>query len=173
MLKEIAPKVERALVLERSFPLSAPGAKAVGAIEAVGRSIGVDVSTVAVPNPAEIERAIGEFAQHPNGGLLPTANPAMSIHRKLIVALAAQYRLPASYPYTLILSKSGGLVSYSVDAKSSSRQAASYVDRILKGEKPADLPVQAPTKYELTINSRPPRRSASHVPQTCSPAPTR
>jgi putative ABC transport system substrate-binding protein len=165
VLKEIAPKVERVLVLERSFPLSAPGAKAVGAIEAVGRSIGVDVSTVAVPNPAEIERAIGEFAQHPNGGLLSTANPAMSIHRKLIVALAAQYRLPASYPYRHFV-EVGGLVSYSVDAKEQLRQAASYIDRIFKGEKPGDLPVQAPTKFELTINLRTAKALALPVPES-------
>jgi putative ABC transport system substrate-binding protein len=163
VLKEIAPKVESVLVLDRS-PLSAAGAKAVEAIEAVGQTIGVNLTTVRASNAAEIQRAIEEFAKNPNGnGLLPTASPLMSIHRELIVALAAQYRLPASYAYRHFVD-AGGLVSYSIDSQEQFRQAARYVDRILKGEKPADLPVQAPTKFELAINLKTAKALGLDVP---------
>jgi putative tryptophan/tyrosine transport system substrate-binding protein len=163
VLKEIAPKVERVLVLQHSPP-SAPGIKAVGAIEAVGQSIGVNLSTVWASNAAEIRRAIEEFAKHPNaGGLLPTASPLMSMHRELVVALAAEYRLPASYPYRHFV-EAGGLVSYSIDSKEQFRQAARYVDRILKGEKPDDLPVQTPTKFELVLNLKTAKALGLDVP---------
>ena len=163
VLKEIAPKVKSVLVLDRSPP-SAAGVKAVEAIEAVGQTIGVNLTTVRASNAAEIQRAIEEFAKNPNGsGLLPTASALMSIHRELIVALAAQYRLPASYPYRHFVD-AGGLVSYSIDSKEQFRQAARYVDRILKGEKPADLPVQAPTKFELVINLKTAKALGLDVP---------
>jgi putative tryptophan/tyrosine transport system substrate-binding protein len=134
----------------------APGcspARAFAAIEAVAQAININVNVTAVDasNPPEIEQSIKAFSENPNGGLLPLASPFLSAHRELIVRLAAQYRLPASYPYRHYV-EAGGLVSYSVDAKEQLRQAAAYVDRILKGAKPADLPVQAPTKFELAIN---------------------
>jgi len=163
VLREIAPSIERVLVLQGNFPLSAQGAKAVAAIEAVGRSIGVNVTTVGVSNPSEIEQAIKTFAENPNGGLLPTANPFMSIHREMIAALAARYRLPSSYPYRHFVD-AGGLVSYSIDVKEQLRQAAEYVDRILKGATPADLPIQAPTKFELVINLKTAKTLGLEVP---------
>jgi putative ABC transport system substrate-binding protein len=163
VLKEIAPKVERVLVLQHSSP-SAPGIKAVGAIEAVGQSVGVNLTTVWASNAAEIRQAIEEFAKNPSeSGLLPTASPLMSTHRELIVALAAQYRLPSSYPYRHFVD-AGGLVSYSIDSKEQFRQAARYVDRILKGEKPSDLPAQAPTKFELVINLKTAKALGLEVP---------
>src|SRR5262249_59992410 len=129
-LKEIAPKVERVLVLQHSPP-SAPGIKAVGAIQAVGQSVGVNLTTVWASNAAEIRRAIEEFAKNPNdSGLLPTASPPMSTHPQLIVALAGQYRLPSSYPYRHFFD-AGGLFSYSLDSKEQFRHAAPHLDRLL------------------------------------------
>ena len=114
-------------------------------------SFGVQLSTFAVRNGAEIERAIEKFAPVADGGLVVLPNPITIYYRGLIIALAAKHRLPAVYPYRLHVA-SGGLASYGVDVADLYRRAASYVDRILKGEKPSELPVQAPTKFELVIN---------------------
>jgi putative ABC transport system substrate-binding protein len=114
-------------------------------------SFGVQLSTFAVRNAAEIERAIEEFGPVPDGGLVVLPNPLTVTHRGLIVALAATHRLPAVYPYRMYVA-SGGLASYGVDVADLYRRAASYVDRILKGEKPGELPVQYATKFELVIN---------------------
>ena len=121
----------------------------------------------------EIERAVAAFARAPNGGLIVTASAAAQLHRDLIITLAARHKLPAVYSDRFFVT-GGGLISYGPDRVDQYRRAAGYVDRILKGEKPADLPVQAPTKYETGAStSRPPRRSASTCRRRCSPAPTR
>ena len=115
--------------------------------------------------PGEIERAIVTFAQTPNGGLIIAGAPAAGVHRNLILALAAQQQLPAVYPLPY-MARSGGLIAYGPDSVSPYRRAAAYVDRILKGEKPADLPVQAPTKYELVINLKTAKALGLSVPQS-------
>src|SRR6516165_6556600 len=149
LLKEIAPRVTRAAVLRD--PAIAAGPGQFGAIQAVAPSLGVELRAVNVGNADEIERSIAAFAQGSNGGLIVTGSPAAAARRDLIVALAARYRLPAVYNARLY-GEIGGLVCYGADFLDQFRRAAGYVDRILKGEKAADLPVQAPTKYELVIN---------------------
>jgi ABC-type uncharacterized transport system substrate-binding protein len=129
----------------------------------VGPLLGVEVSPIDARNATEIERAVGEFAQSPSGGLVMTASGASIRHRDLIIALAARYRLPSVYPYR-ISAGAGGLLSYGVDSTDPYRRAAGYIDRILKGEKPADLPVQAPTKYELVINLKTAKALGLEVP---------
>ena len=116
-------------------------------------SLGIDVSPVDLRNIPEAESTIAEFSRQPNGGMIVTAGPLGSIHRNLIVLLAAQHKLPAAYSNRYFVDL-GGLVSYGADLADPFRRAAGYVDRVLKGEKPGDLPVQAPTKYELAINLR-------------------
>ena len=120
----------------------------------------------------EIERDVADFASAPNGGLIVAVGTIATIQRDLIVALAARHKLPAVYPYRFFV-EAGGLMSYGPNLIDLYRRAAAYVDRILKGEKPADLPVQQSTKYELVINFRPPMRSASKCRRRFSPAPTR
>jgi putative ABC transport system substrate-binding protein len=149
LLKEIASGVTRAAVLRDSAIAAGIGEFAV--IQSVAPSVGVDVSPVDVRDAAEIERAVAAFARSANGGLILTASPLALVHHKLIIALAAQYKLPAVYAERLYVA-AGGLISYGANFADQYRQAAGYVDRILKGAKPADLPVQAPTKYELAIN---------------------
>jgi putative ABC transport system substrate-binding protein len=149
LLKEIAPRVTRAAVL-RDAALAA-GTGQLGAIQSVAPSFGVELSPIDVRDAGEIERAVTAFARSPNDGLLVTGSALATVHRDLIVALAARHRLPAVYNSRLFVA-GGGLISYGPDSIDPYRQAAGYVDRILKGEKPADLPVQAPTKYELVIN---------------------
>jgi putative ABC transport system substrate-binding protein len=149
LLKEIAPGVTRAAVLRESAIAAGPGQ--FGAIQAVAPAVGVQVSPIDVRGADEIERDITAFAQSPNGGLIVTGSPAATVYRGQIIALAAKYRLPAVYN-SRFYTTSGGLFSYGPDYTEQFRRAAGYVDRILKGEKPADLPVQAPTKYELVIN---------------------
>jgi putative ABC transport system substrate-binding protein len=149
LLKEIAPRVTRAAVLRD--PAITGGIGQFAVIQSVAPSVGVDVSAINLGDATEIERAITEFAREPNGGLILTASALSVVHRELIVALAARYKLPAVY-YRRHFATSGGLVSYGYDQIAQFRRAAGYVDRILKGEKPADLPVQAPTKYELIVN---------------------
>jgi putative ABC transport system substrate-binding protein len=149
LLKEIAPGVKRAAVLRDPAVGSGVGQYAI--IQAVAPSLGVELRPIDAREPAEIERAIVTFAQVPNGGLIFVASPSGLVHRNLIITLAARHRLPAVYfsrPFVV----DGGLIAYAPDQIDLYRQAASYVDRILKGAKPADLPVQAPTKYELVIN---------------------
>ena len=121
----------------------------------------------------EIERAVTAFARSPNGGIIVTGSPLTTFHRNLIVTLAARQRLPAVYPYRFFVT-GGGLISYGPDVSDQYRRAAGYIDRILKGEKPADLPVQAPTKYELVINLKTAKSVGLEVHRRpCWPAPTR
>ena len=150
----------------------AAGPAEYGAIQAVAPSFGVELCPVDVRDSGEIERAIAAFAHNPNGGLIVTGSALAVVHRDLIIALAARYRLPAVY-YDRYFAAVGGLISYGSNNLEEYRLAAGYVDRVLKGEKPTDLPVQAATKYELVVNLKPRRRLASRSRQPCSPAPTR
>ena len=149
LLKEITPGVTRAAVLRD--PAITAGIGQFAVIQSVAPSVGVDVSPISVREVAEIERGIAAFARSPNGGMLVTASALAAVHRDLIITLAARYKLPAVYVQRHFVA-SGGLISYRPDFIDQYRRAADYVDRILKGEKPADLPVQAPTKYDLVIN---------------------
>ena len=149
LLKEIAPNVRRVAVLRD--PAFASGAGQFGAIQAIAPAFGVELSPVGVRDGREIERAIVTFANGTNGGLIVTGSTLASVHRELIITLAARHRLPTVYPFRHFVAD-GGLVSYGPVLVDPYRQAATYVDRILKGAKPADLPVQAPTKFELVIN---------------------
>jgi putative ABC transport system substrate-binding protein len=151
LLKEIAPGVTRAAVIQD--PTISAGIGQLAAIQSATPLLGLELSPVDVRDPAEIEHAVAIFAHTPNGGLIVTASALAVVHRELIVALAAQHRLPAVYP-ARYYAAAGGLISYGPDLLDQYRHAAGYVDRILKGEKPAVLPVQAPTKYELVINLR-------------------
>jgi ABC-type uncharacterized transport system substrate-binding protein len=148
-LKEIAPRVTRATVLRDSSIAAGPGQ--FGAIQALAPGLGVELRPIDVRDAGEIERSITAFAQGSNGGLIVMGSPAATAHYELIIALAARHQLPAVY-YARFFGPAGGLMCYGPDFLDQSRRAAGYVDRILKGEKPADLPVQAPTKYELVIN---------------------
>jgi putative tryptophan/tyrosine transport system substrate-binding protein len=149
LLKQIAPSVTRAAVLRD--PTLTAGIGQFAVIQSVAPSVGVDVSAINLRDAGEIEAAVADFAREPNGGLILTASALASVHRDLIVALAARYKLPAVY-ISRFYAAGGGLISYGPDFIDQYRRAAGYVDRILKGEKPADLPVQAPTSYKLTIN---------------------
>jgi putative ABC transport system substrate-binding protein len=149
LLKQIAPSVTRAAVLRDS--VNPAGIAQFGAIQAAAQSLGVEVSPVSIRDAGEIERAVAAFARSANSGLIVTPSAGTSVHQNLIIALAAQHRLPAVYALRSNVA-GGGLISYGPDLVGQYRPAAAYVDRILKGEKPADLPVQAPTKYELVIN---------------------
>ena len=149
LLKEIAPRTTRAAVLRD--PTIASGSGQLGAIQSAAPSIGVELIPVGVRDAGEIDRVIAAFARSSNGGLIVAASPAAVIHSDLIITLAARYKLPAVYFQRLFVT-GGGLISYGPDFVDQYRRAAGYVDRILKGEKPADLAVQAPTKYELAIN---------------------
>ena len=163
LLKEVAPGLRRAAVLRESRLPAGIGQFAV--IQAVAPSLGVDVRAIGLQDPAEIERAIAAFAQAPDGGLIVTAGPSSVVHRELIIRLAAQHKLPAIY-IERFFAAAGGLVSYGPNFVDQTRQAATYVDRILKGEKLADLPVQAPTKYELVINLKTAKALGLDVPPT-------
>ena len=149
LLKEIAPRVTRVAVLRD--PAVASGIGQFGAAQSVAPSLGVELTPVDVSDAAEIERAVTTFAGMLNGGLIVTGGAWAIAHRQPIVALAARHRLPAVYPGRFFVA-AGGLISYGPDLIDQFRRAAGYVDRILKGEKPADLAVQAPTNYELVIN---------------------
>jgi ABC-type uncharacterized transport system substrate-binding protein len=149
LLKEIAPRVTRAAVLRD--PAVASGIGQFGAVQIVAPSLGVDLNPVDIRDAGEIERAVRAFARGSNGGLIVTGSAGAIVHRELVATLAARYRLPAVYPARYSVT-AGGLISYGPDLIDQFRRAAGYVDRILKGEKPADLPVQAPTKYELVVN---------------------
>jgi putative ABC transport system substrate-binding protein len=162
-LKQIAPGVRRVAVLQN--PIVASSGGQLGAIEALAPSLGVELSAFSVRETGEIERAITRFAQAPTGGLIVVGAPSLETHHDLIVTLAAQHRLPAVYPYRSYVA-GGGLMSYGTDLVAQFRRAAGYVDRILKGEKPADLPVQAPTKYELAINLETAKALGLDVPAT-------
>ena len=162
LLKQIAPGVTRAAVLRDP---TQSGASQFTAIQTVAPSLRVEVSPVNTRDAGEIERAVAAFARAPNGGLIVTAGAAVTLHRELIITLAARHKLPAVY-YERFFVVAGGLISYGPDYVDQYRRAAGYVDRILKGEKPADLPVQAPTKYELVINLKTARALGLEVPPT-------
>ena len=149
LLKEIAPQVTRVLLIFN--PQTAAYTPFLRSIEAAAPSLAIDPIAGHVHDAAEIKRTVDAFARESNGALIVFPDIFTASHRELIVALAAQHRLPAIYPYQYF-PKSGGLLSYGIDASDQFRRAASYVDRILKGAKPADLPVQAPVKFELVIN---------------------
>jgi putative ABC transport system substrate-binding protein len=163
LLKEIAPGVTRAVVLRDSELGS--GASQFAVIQAVAPSLRVEVNPVNVGGAAEIESAVAAFARAPNGGLIATGGGRIRFHRDLIVKLAARHKLPAVY-YDRVFVDSGGLISYGPDFVDQFRRAAGYVDSVLKGEKPADLPVQAPTKYELVINLKTAKAIGLTVPPT-------
>ena len=163
LLKEVAPNVMRVAVFRD--PTSAAGIGQFAAIQAVASSFGVELSTINVRNPDEIEAAIGTFARSANGGLIVPASPPAARHREQIIGLATRHKLPAIY-FERFLVADGGLMSYGPNLVDQYRRAASYVDRILKGEKPADLPVQAPTKYELVINLKTAKALGLDVPPT-------
>jgi putative ABC transport system substrate-binding protein len=164
LLKEIAPGVKRVAVIRD--PLVPAGSGGLAAIQTVAPSLGVELTPIGVRDAGEIEHAIAAFARGSNGGLI-LVGPTSSVqrHRDLIVALAARHRLPAVYANRLFVT-GGGLISYAPDSFEQYRRAAGYVDRILKGEKPADLPVQAPTKYELVINLKTAKALGLDVPAT-------
>jgi ABC-type uncharacterized transport system substrate-binding protein len=163
LLKEIAPLVTRVAVLRD--PTLTAGTGQLGAIQSAAPSLRMDVTPVNVRDASVIERSIAAFAQAPNGGLIATAGPLTVVHRDLIIRLATRYKLPSVF-HRKLFAVSGGLVSYGPDVFDLFRQAAGYVDRILKGEKPADLPVQAPTKYELVINLKTARALGLEIPPT-------
>ena len=163
LLKEIAPGVTRAAVLRD--PAIAAGIGQFAVIQSVAPAVGVEVSPVSVRDATEIERVVTAFARSSNGGLILTAGPLSALHRDLIITLAARFKLPAVYDSRLYAA-AGGLISYGPNFIDQFRRAAGYVDRILKGEKPADLPVQAPTKYELIINLKTAKALGLTVPQS-------
>ncbi len=163
LLKEIAPGVTRVAVVRDAAQVS--GGAQWGAIQAVAPSLGVELRPVGMRDAGEIESAVSAFAREPNGGLIATAGLLSVVHQELIVALAARHRLPAVYYYRYFVA-AGGLVSYGPDPHDQYRRAAGYVDRILKGEKPADLPVQGPTKYELVLNLKTAKTLRLDVPTT-------
>jgi len=158
LLKDVSPRTNRVAVLRD--PTVAVGPGQLGAIQTAAPSFGMEVIPVNVREPDGIERAVTAFAQSSNGGLIVTGSPLAQLHRNLIISLAARYKLPAVY-FERFFVADGGLISYGPDFADQYRRAAGYVDRILKGEKPADMPVQAPTKYQLVINLRPPKHWAS------------
>jgi putative ABC transport system substrate-binding protein len=149
LLKEIAPRVTRVAVLRD--PTLPAGIGLLGAIQSAAPSFGVETSPVDVRDASEIERVIVDFARKPNGGIIVATSPAALVNRKPIINVAANHRLPAMY-FLKEFVEDGGLISYGPDPVAQYKQAASYIDRIFHGEKPADLPVQAPTKFELAIN---------------------
>jgi putative ABC transport system substrate-binding protein len=161
LLKEIAPNVMRVAVLRDASQAFAMSLFA--AMQAVAPSLGVEVIPVNMRNAGDIEQSVETFARSPNGGLIPASSAAAVRHRELILTLAARHKLPAIY-WARFFITAGGLMSYGPDLVDQFRQAAGYVDRILKGEKPADLPVQAPTKYELVINLKTAKALGIDVP---------
>jgi putative tryptophan/tyrosine transport system substrate-binding protein len=163
LLKQIAPGITRAAVLRDPTITSGIGQFAV--IQSVAQSVGVEVSAINLRDAGEIERGVTKFAAATNGGLIVTASALSVVNGALITALAARHKLPAVY-YRRYFVTTGGLVSYGYDAVAQFRGAASYVDRILKGEKPANLPVQAPTKYELVLNLKTAKALGLEVPAT-------
>jgi putative tryptophan/tyrosine transport system substrate-binding protein len=163
LLKEMAPWVTRAAVM-RDSAISSQIAL-FGSIQSVAPSLGVELRPIDSRDPGEIERAVSAFAGEPNGGLIVALGARVILHRDLIITLAARHRVPAVYPDRAFAGP-GGLISYGSDQVEQMRRAAGYVDRILKGEKPADLPVQAPTKYELVINLKTAKALGLEVPPT-------
>ena len=163
LLKQVAPGVTQVAVLRDTSSSAGIGQFAV--VQAFARPLGLEVSTINAGDPREMDRAVTEFAREPNGGLIVTASPSTVVHRALIIALADRHKLPAVY-FDRTPVAEGGLISYGPDLVSQFRQAASYVDRILRGEKPANLPVQAPNKYELVINLKTAKALGLTIPQS-------
>ena len=163
LLKQISPNVTRAAAIRD--PRIASGIGQFAVIQSVSRSIGIEVTPVDPHNRDDIERALIAFARHPNGGLVVTASPLSVLHREFIAMLADRYKLPAVYPERFFVA-SGGLISYGPDFVEQHRLAATYVDRILRGEKPANLPVQAPNKYALVVNLKAAKSLGLTVPPT-------
>jgi putative ABC transport system substrate-binding protein len=163
LLKEIAPGVTRVAVLQD--PTQGPGSSQFAAIQSMAPLLKVEVTPINLRDAPEIERAVADFAHSSNSGLIVTGSALSNVHSKLIVTLAARHKLPAVY-FERFFVAAGGLISYGPDYIDQYRQAAGYVDRILKGEKPADLPVQAPTKYELVINLKTAKALGLTVPPT-------
>jgi putative ABC transport system substrate-binding protein len=162
LLKEVAPPVVRVAVLRE------PGVAGIGQwaiIQAVAQSLGLELKPIELNAPEQIERAIATFARSPNGGLIIVVSAAALHHRELIISLAARHRLPAVYAYRIFVTD-GGLISYGADIAGQYRRAAGYVDRILKGEKPGDLPVQGPTKYDLVVNLKTAKALGLDVPDS-------
>jgi putative ABC transport system substrate-binding protein len=160
LLKQIAPHLTRAAVIRD--PTRGPGIGQFAVLQAVAPSLGMELTPINSLDVAEMERAIAAFARSPNDGLVVTVG-GTAFHRDLIIALAAKHRLPAVYPYRYF-AKGGGLVSYGPDTIEQYRRAAGYIDRIFRGEKPADLPVQMPTKFELAINLKTAKSLGLDVP---------
>jgi ABC-type uncharacterized transport system substrate-binding protein len=161
LLKQVAPDMNRAAILRD--PLLGTGTSQFAAVQAVAPSLRVEVTPINMRDAGEIEQSVETFARAPNGGLILTASGAAQRHRALIIALAARYKLPAVY-YARFFVAAGGLISYGIDFADQYRRAAGYVDRILRGEKPADLPVQAPTKYELVVNLKTAKALGLEIP---------
>jgi putative ABC transport system substrate-binding protein len=161
LLKEIAPRVTRVAVL-RDLTI---GVSQLAAIQAIAPALGMELTPVGVRDVGEIESGVTAFARGSNDGMIVTPSTVTLTHRELIVRLAAQNRLPAVYGFRYFVTV-GGLISYGSVSTEPFRRAAGYVDRILKGEKPADLPVQAPTKYELVINLKTAKALGLYVPAT-------
>ena len=169
LLREVQPRVTRGAVLRDS---GAAGDRTMGGHSGRGAPFGVELSPIEPRDPAEVERDISAFAGSPNSDLIVTVGAAANDPSRTDHHAAARHRLPAIYPYRFYVA-AGGLISYGPDLVDQYRRAAGYVDRILKGEKPADMPVQAPTKYELVINLRTAKALGLDVPPRYSPAPTR
>jgi putative tryptophan/tyrosine transport system substrate-binding protein len=163
LLKEITPGATRAAVLRDTTDPAGVGQW--GAIQSVAPQLGLELTAIGVRDAGEIERAVGAFARAPNGGLIVTGSAPAAVHRNLIIALAAKHRLPSVFPYRFFVTD-GGLICYGPDTIDQFRRVAGYVDRILKGESPADLPVQHPTKYILAINLKTAKVLGLNVPST-------
>jgi putative tryptophan/tyrosine transport system substrate-binding protein len=163
LLKQIAPNVTRAAIIRD--PAIATGLAQFAAMQAVAPSIGVELTPVGVRDANDIQRDVTAFAGVPNGGIIVTGSALATVHRKLIITLAAENKLPAVY-FDRHFITAGGLISFGANLIDEYRQAAEYVNRILKGEKPTDLPVQAPTKYELVINLKTAKALGLDVPAT-------
>jgi putative ABC transport system substrate-binding protein len=161
LLKEIAPNVRHAAILRNAATAHGIGQFAV--LQSVAPLVGIEVSSIDLRGPAQIERAIATFAQRSNGGMIQVASPTAAVNSNLIIAAAARYKLPAVYIQRHFVA-AGGLISYGPNFEDQFRRAAGYVDRILKGEKPADLPVQTPIKYELVINLKTAKALGLEVP---------
>ena len=163
LLKQVAPELKRVAVLRHSG--NPAGLAQFGAIQAAAASLGVAVTPIDVQDASEIERAVAAFARSENCGMIVTGSATATVHRELIITLAARHKLPTFYTDRFAVA-SGGLISYGPDFVDQFRRAAGYIDRILKGERAADLPVQAPTKYELVINLKTAKALGLSIPQT-------
>jgi putative ABC transport system substrate-binding protein len=163
ILKEIIPSLTHVGVLRD--PSNPAAIAQFGVIQSAAQSLGVELRPASTAEPGELERVIATFAKGPSAGLIVTPSATESVHRDLIIKLAAQYRVPAVYPFR-VWAAAGGLISYGPDSVDQFRRAATYVDRVLKGEKPADLPVQAPTKYQLVMNLKTAKALRLAMPQT-------